>query len=62
MPSAPRKFLISFERGEPEWALLALPDAAELPAVKWRQINLDKLPLEKRAALVSELQRVLAEE
>jgi hypothetical protein len=60
MPAAHRKFLISFERGEPDWNLLGLPAAADLPAVKWRQINLDTLTREKRAALVGKLEKVLA--
>jgi predicted nucleotidyltransferase component of viral defense system len=59
MPSDHRKFLISFERGKPDWALLGLEGAAELPAVKWRQLNLDKLTAEKRAALVAGLENAL---
>jgi predicted nucleotidyltransferase component of viral defense system len=61
MPSAHRKFLVSFEHGAPNWALLGLPAAAELPAVKWRQLNLDTLTPEKRTALVGELQKALAQ-
>ncbi len=61
MPSAHRRFLFSFEQGQPEWSLLGLPDAAELPAVKWRQLNLNKLTTEKRAALVARLEEVLSE-
>jgi predicted nucleotidyltransferase component of viral defense system len=61
MPDAHRQFLVSFERGEPDWALLDVPGAAELPAVKWRQLNLDKLPAAKRAELVEGLERALAE-
>jgi predicted nucleotidyltransferase component of viral defense system len=60
MPADHRRFLISFERGEPEWPLLGLPHASELPAVKWRQLNLDKLTPEKRAALVESLEKALA--
>jgi predicted nucleotidyltransferase component of viral defense system len=59
MPKAHRDFLIGFERGEPDWKLIGLPGAAELPAVRWRQQNLDKLTAEKRAALVSALEKVL---
>jgi predicted nucleotidyltransferase component of viral defense system len=59
MPSDHRKFLISFERGKPDWALLGLEGAAELPAVKWRQVNLDKLSAERRAALVAGLEKAL---
>jgi predicted nucleotidyltransferase component of viral defense system len=61
MPDAHRKFLISFERGKPDWGLLGLPEAANLPAVKWRQQKLDELSGEKRAALVAQLERVLSD-
>lgn len=61
MPSDHRKFLISFERGEPDWNLLGLPGAAQLPAVRFRQQNLDKLSKDKRAQLVARLEEVLSE-
>jgi len=60
MPAAHRHFLISFERGEPDWTRLGLPNVAALPAVRWRQYNLDRLVPEKRAALVANLEKVLA--
>jgi hypothetical protein len=59
MPESHRQFLISFERGAPDWALLGVSGAAELPAVKWRQQNLDKLTKENRAELVEALEKVL---
>lgn len=59
MPSAHRKFMVSFKRGEPDWPLLGLPGVADLPAVKWRQHNLDKLTLEVRAGEVAKLEKVL---
>jgi hypothetical protein len=34
--------------------------ASDLPAVKWRQLNLDKMSAERRAALVARLEEVLA--
>jgi hypothetical protein len=37
-----------------------LPGAAKLPAVKWRQVNLDKLTAEKRAVEVAALKKVLS--
>ncbi|HWE17637.1 MAG TPA: nucleotidyl transferase AbiEii/AbiGii toxin family protein [Hyphomicrobiaceae bacterium] len=43
MPEAHRRFLVSFERGEPDWDLLGVPGAADLPAVRYRQLNLDKI-------------------
>jgi hypothetical protein len=59
MPDEHRRFLVSFERGEPDWELLDVPGASELPAVNWRQQNLDKLSKERRDELVEVLERVL---
>ncbi|MFQ5471203.1 MAG: nucleotidyl transferase AbiEii/AbiGii toxin family protein [Gammaproteobacteria bacterium] len=59
MPEEHRRFLMSFERGVPNWALLGLQHIDQLPAVKWRQHNLDKLDDAERAALVSRLEETL---
>jgi len=60
MPDAHREFLLAFERGEPMWSSLGLEDAAGLPAVRWREQNLDSIGKEKRATLVRQLEQVLA--
>jgi predicted nucleotidyltransferase component of viral defense system len=60
MPDGHKKFLLSFERGEPDWTLIGLPGAADLPAIKWRQDNLNKLTKEQRADLVAALEKVLS--
>lgn len=59
MPTPHREFLIGFESGSPDWTLLGLPDAALLPAVRWRQQNLDGLDAGRRAELVAGLAAVL---
>jgi predicted nucleotidyltransferase component of viral defense system len=59
MPEPHRRFLVSFERGEPDWALLDVPGASDLPAVRWRQRNLAILAPEDRAKLVAKLEAVL---
>jgi hypothetical protein len=59
MPEPHRRFLLSFEQGKPDWPLLALPGAADLPAVRWRQENLAKLGSAQRAKLVSHLEAIL---
>lgn len=59
MPHEHRQFLLAFERGGPDWPALNLETAAELPAVRWRQQNLDSLKDEKRQALVRQLEEVL---
>ncbi|MBB3148573.1 putative nucleotidyltransferase component of viral defense system [Phyllobacterium trifolii] len=55
MPQAHREFLVGFKKGEPDWKKLGLAGAAELPAVKFKQLNLDKLPKDVRAKLVANL-------
>jgi predicted nucleotidyltransferase component of viral defense system len=62
MPEPHRKFLVSFESGAPDWSLLAVPKAARLPAIKWRQQNLDKLTKNKRTELVAGLEAVLGKQ
>lgn len=59
MPQAHKDFLMGFKRGEPDWSLLGVPGAADLPAVRWKQINLDKLPAEQRSKLVAQFEKVL---
>jgi hypothetical protein len=59
MPEPHRRFLISVKRGQPDWALLDLVCAKELPAVRWKLENLAKLTGEKRAQLLKGLNKVL---
>lgn len=59
MPADHRRFLVSFERGKPDWDLLGLPKVEKLPAIQWRLHNLDKITKNKRAELVAQLERVL---
>jgi hypothetical protein len=59
MPESHRRFLVSFERGDSDWTLLGVPAASELPAVRWRQQNLNTLTATVRAELVSKLEAVL---
>lgn len=60
MPEMDRHFLISFERGEPEWQLLKVPGADQLPAIRWRQQNLDKMTRQARTKLIDHLEAVLS--
>jgi hypothetical protein len=57
MPADHREFLLSFKHGKPDWALLGLPEVADLPAVKWRLENLAKAP--DREAQTERLRKVL---
>ena len=38
-----RDFLLSFKRGKPDWSLFDEPSAAELPAIRWKLMNIQRL-------------------
>lgn len=59
MPDAHRHFLVGFKRGQPDWEILGIPEAQHLPAVRWKQRNLDRLPTDKRLELADRLARIL---
>jgi Nucleotidyl transferase AbiEii toxin, Type IV TA system len=59
MPEPHKRFLVSVKRGEPDWALLDLPGARDLPAVRWKLENLAKLDPKRRAQLLAGLNAAL---
>ncbi len=57
-----KKFLLSFESGEPDWSLFPIPILKELPAVQWKLININKLKeqnLKKHESKIDYLKSVL---
>lgn len=60
LPDFHRRFLLSFERGEPNWVLLDVPAARDLPAVRWRLQNLSLLAKNERDRLVRQLEKILS--
>ena len=42
-----REFLLSLVRAEPEWSLMPYDHLRELPAIRWKLQNLQKLKLQK---------------
>jgi hypothetical protein len=53
------RFLIAFAQGEPDWSLLPLEGVAQLPAVRWKLHNIDKMSAEKKAAELDKLRGIL---
>lgn len=53
-----RNFLLGFKRGEPDWSLLPHNGIDVLPAVRWKQQNLDKMDGSKRQAAIDKLQKL----
>lgn len=56
-------FLLSFKKGAPDWSLFDYPDIANLPAIRWKLQNIEKLARnqDKHLEQVAKLERVLDE-
>ncbi|MFT5113305.1 MAG: hypothetical protein ACI8P9_002634 [Parasphingorhabdus sp.] len=53
-----REFLLGFKRGSPSWQLLPYENIRNLPGVRWKQQNLDKMDELKRYQAIEKLQQV----
>ena len=62
MPIGHREFLVGFKAGMPDWDRLGVPRAQVLPAVKWKQLNLDKLQPDARKTATARLAKLLGVE
>ena len=59
MPESHCEFLRTFARGVPDWGLLQLDGADNLPAVKWRMKKLEKLNEQDRSLMIRRIDEVL---
>ncbi len=57
-----KQFLLSFKSLEPNWPLLGLEGIKDLPAVKWKMLNLEKMSKEKHKNALKELKKALYHE
>jgi len=55
LSSDDKKFLLSFFDGKPDWNLFRESHAQELPAIKWKLINLNKLDPAKKSSQIESL-------
>ncbi len=58
------EFLLSFKRGKPDWSLFPIKNLQEivpnLPAVRWKLLNLNKMSKQQRSESLLRLEQVLA--
>jgi len=54
-------FLLSFKSGKPDWELAPDSNIANLPAVKWKLININKMSMDKKALALDKLTHVLTQ-
>lgn len=59
MPEHHKQFLRSFYSRNPEWDLLGIAGVQNLPAVRWREMNLDRSGEGTKEALLEKLERVI---
>lgn len=52
-------FLIGFKEGNPDWNLLPFSGIEDLPSVKWKILNLEKMSKAKRVEAVEKLKAIL---
>ncbi len=52
-------FLMSFKQGKPNWEQLGLGGVDLLPAIRWKQLNLNKMKATKRQEAVDKLEGAL---
>jgi len=59
LSNSDRTFLLLFKKREPQWELLGVSGAKELPAVKWKLENLAKMKTKKHKRAVDKLAEYL---
>ena len=55
-----KQFLLSVKQGDPEWGLLPISNASQLPAVQWKLQNIRRMPQDRHLAALTKLEQVLA--
>jgi len=54
-----RLFLLSIKKGEPQWHRLPFDNLEQLPALRWKLINIKKISKEKHAYQITKLKEAL---
>ena len=54
-----KQFLLSFKNKKPDWHLIELEGIEDLPAVKWKMINLKKMRTDKHKVAYEKLEKIL---
>lgn len=57
-----KTFLIGFKKGNPDWSLLPFENIDQLPSVKWKILNLEKMDEVKRSEALEKLIRCFSSE
>ena len=55
-----RQFILSVKKGKPDYSLMPFNQLEELPALKWKLINIQRMNKSKHATMLKKLESVLA--
>lgn len=55
-----KEFLVGVKKGTPDWSLLPFENISELPSIKWKLINLDKMGIQERNDALKKLEDALS--
>ncbi len=58
-PISEKKFLISVKTGKPEWDLLGLTGVEDLPAAKWKLMNIKRMDKKRHKKALEKLSNYL---
>lgn len=59
MTANEKNFLLSMKQGQPDWSLMPVAGIDQLPAIRWKLINIRKMKAGKRTEALEKLQTVL---
>ena len=59
LTDADKNFLLELKKGTADWSNFPLPEAESLPAVQWKQINIQRMSKNRHAAAIVKLEKVL---
>lgn len=54
------RFLLSFKQGKPDWSLLSIEGIDQLPAVRWKLANIQRMSEEKHRRSLESLEQALS--
>jgi len=60
MTDQDKQFLLSVKRGRPEWKLFSISGIEQLPSVRWKLMNIERMPDAKHKKSLEKLEEVLS--
>lgn len=55
-----KKFLLDFKKGNANWDYFSYPEVRNMPSIKWKQLQLEKMSQPKRKSAIQKLEDILS--